>query len=257
MYYAKARAVLFALLTFVVAAAAFALARPFAARAHAQQVSRTPFTAFMVENQYPAGQLQPDRTEHYLRAVKSDGTEVTIWMRQSPRQEWMQPKVILDLPNGTRISVDPFTESLTTYPLSKDTVAFYQSWPKSECTDQRKLERSNWLGYDVRKVHKDLAGPPGTRSSLELLEAVALGCFALQENWTLGSKEAVEPKIIRQAQFVTMGEPDQALFGVPTSYVERPPSQVFAEYLRRYPESHPLPTGSDQAADEAYEKARH
>ena len=96
----KARAVLFALLTFVVAAAAFVLARAFAARAHAQQISRTPFTAFMVEKQYPAGQLQPDRTEHYLRAVKGDGTEVTIWMRQSPRQEWMQPKVILDLPNG-------------------------------------------------------------------------------------------------------------------------------------------------------------
>src|SRR5436190_19943460 len=99
--------------------------------------------------------------------------------------------------NGTRISVDPFTESLATYPLSKDTVAFYQSWPKSECTDQTKLERSNWLGYDVRKVYKDLPGPRGTRTSLELLEAVALGCFALQDNWTLSAKEAVERRLIR------------------------------------------------------------
>jgi len=105
-------------------------------------------------------------------------------------------------------------------------------------------------------VYKDLPGPRGTRTSLELLEAVALGCFALQENWTLSSKEAVERKIIRQAQFVTKGEPDQSLFSVPTSYVERPPSQVFAEYLRRYPESHPLPAESDRGADEVYEKAR-
>src|SRR5439155_8918657 len=106
-------------------------ARPFAARAHAQQVSRTPFTAFMVENQYPAGQLQPDRTEHYLRAVKSDGTEVTIWMRQSPRQEWMQPKVILDLPNGTRISVDPFTESWQTIRSPRTRVPSINLGPKA------------------------------------------------------------------------------------------------------------------------------
>jgi hypothetical protein len=237
------------LLTAVAAIASFTVARSLPVYAQ----TRKPFTAVMVEKQYPGDSEQPTRTDVYLRAFRGDGSQVTVKRGQSPRQEWKETKAILDLTGRKRVSVDQFTESLTTYPLTAGDVTYYSSWPKSECTGRPQLPQSTLLGYEVRKVEKQL----GSGTHLELLMAPALNCFELQETLTLGSAGAPNHRITRQALYVIEGEPPAALFEIPASYTERAPSEVAAEFVRRYPEH--KPPFSDEAArgmDEAYQAHR-
>ena len=247
----KLRVLVFVLLTAGAAIASFTVVRSF--RLLGEAPTRKPFTAVMVEKQYPGESDQPTRTEVYLRAFRSDGSRVTVRRRESPRHEWKEVRAILDLTGGKRVSVDQFTESLTTIPLSAGGVSFYRSWPKSECTGRPELPQSTVLGYEARKVQKQLGG--GTR--LELQMAPALDCFELEENWTFDPPGGPKYRGTRQALYVIEGEPPPALFEIPASYVERAPSQVAAEFVRRFPEHQPpFSDETAQRGDDMYRAHR-
>ncbi len=245
------RALVFVLLTAGVAIASFTVVR--SVRTLGQASMRKPFTAVIVEKQYPADSEQPTRTEVYLRAFRSDGSQVTIRRGESPHGEWKEVRRILDLTGGKRVSVDQFTESLTTIPLSAGGVSFYRSWPKSECSGRPELPQSTLLGYEVRKVKKDL----GSGTQLELLMAPALDCFELEEHWTFDPAGGPKYRGTRQALYVIEGEPPAALFAIPATYVERAPSQVAAEFVRRFPEHQPpFSNETAQRGDEGYRTHR-
>ena len=246
----KFRPVIFVLLTAGAAMASFTVARSL--RMLGQGPTRKPFTAVMVEKQYPGESDQPTRTEVYLRAFRADGSQVTVKRGQSPHQEWKETKTILDLSGRKRVAVDQFTGSMTTYPLTEGGVGFYESWPKSECTGRPNLPRSTLLGYEVRKVQKEL----GAGTLLELLMAPALDCFEVQENWSVGPGNGPKHRVTRQALYVIEGDPPAALFEIPATYVERAPSEVAAEFARRYPEQQLFSHETAQAMDEAYQAHR-
>jgi hypothetical protein len=220
-------------------------------RLRAQMVTRRPFTAVIVEKEYRGDSNEPSRTYVYLRAFKADGSQVTVKGGRSPDKSggWKQTRGIVDLTSRRAVTVDEFTESLIGYPLSDGDTTFYRSWPKSECTGHPELERSTYLGYEVRKAEKEL----GEGTHLELLMAPALDCFALQESWTLPPADGVKHRASREAVYIMEGEPAAALFNIPTTYVERTPSQVAAEFARRYPEhGPPFPGKTSQLLDNTY-----
>lgn len=213
------------------------------------------FTAFVVESQYAGTQSESQRTENYLEAVRSDGSQAEVWNREWPPQHWTQARIIIDLSKGARITVDPLTQSITTYRIPTGSALPAPAWSRGECVNQPDVQGVTIAGYSVRRVHKDLAGPPGEHSTLDLLESAALSCFPLQSELTnVSSNGSVEGKIVRQTMFVVKGNPDPALFTIPANYTERSPSQVFAEFRTRYPGHEDLPE-TDRLLDRAYEKS--
>jgi hypothetical protein len=87
--------------------------------------------------------------------------------------------------------------------------------------------------------------------------APALGCFELQEIWTLGPADGPKHRLTRQAVYVMEGDPPPTLFEIPATYPERAPSEVAAEFVRRFPEHQP-PFSSEtaHAMDEVYRAHR-
>ncbi|MBZ5516513.1 MAG: hypothetical protein LAN62_17020 [Acidobacteriia bacterium] len=247
----KLRPTVVVLFTAVAAVGSFTVVKRL--RMLAQAPARKPFTAVMVEKQYAGDSSQASRAEVYLRAFRSDGSQVTVQQGQSPRQEWKESKVVLDLTGKKRVTVDQFTESLTTYRLTDGDVSYYRSWPNSECSGRPELGQSTLLGYEVRKVEKQLGG----ETHLQLLMAPALGCFELQETYTVGPGGTRSYRVTREALYVIEGEPPPGLFEIPASYAERAPSEVSAEFVRRYPEHKPpFSDETAQGMDEVYQAHR-
>jgi len=246
--------ILFAALSAAVGVGSFILTQ--SVKVKAQRNDRKPFTVIMVENQYNGDEKQPVHTHYYLFAVRGDGTQVqTSWV-QSPRGKWMQPKTIVDFSAKKLVSVVPFAESLSTLPLSEGVTSWYPSQPRKECTADPNLERSTLLDYEVRKVHKQFLGPPESEISVDFFMAPALDCFALREEATIGPAAAPRTRMTRQPLFVLEGKPAPSLFEIPSDYVERSPSEVAAEFERRYPEQPMLSDHGRQVLDEVYHGAR-
>jgi len=210
----------------------------------------------MLERHFSGDSTTPDRSEYYTRAVRSDGSEATVFRRQGPNGKWYLRSNFRDLTEKRMVSVDSSTESLTTYPLSDSAVAFYRSWPKSECAGKQGLERSNILGYDVLKVPRDLPGPPGTTTHLEAWEAPALDCFQLSEYWTMTSNGQLTDRIVREAVAIAEGGPSAASFEPPPGYTERAPSEVSAEHARRFGGQPAFSEPSATELDKAYQSSR-
>jgi len=243
----KLRAIVFVLLTAAAAILSFAAVRSL--RVLGQAPARRPFTAVMVEKHYRADSAEPTFTYVYLRAFRSDGSDVTVRRGYRPPLEGKEIRWFFDLTGGKTVTVDGYTDSVTTSPMSERDVRFHGSWPKSECTGRTDLPRSTVLGYQAVKVQEQLAGG----MVLDLLMAPALDCFALEEHWNF----APGAKGTRQALYVVEGEPAPALFGIPATYVERLPSEVAAEFARRYPELGPPYTDETaRRGDEKYYRAR-
>lgn len=82
-------------------------------------------------------------------------------------------------------------------------------------------------------------------------------CFSLRKTLVIGpSEDQLRLARVDEAAQVTIADPPNELFEKPAGYRERPPSEVTAEFYRRYP-SEPCPScvrGGDREADEAYYK---
>lgn len=223
-----------------------------------QEPLRKPFTATIVERQYdPQG--REIYSEYALDAVRGDGSEVRMFRRHLPNQELFEPKWVLDLNAKRRVSVDPSTVSITTYLLSASVAAEYQAGDSScvRAAENSSTARSVIMGMQVVRVTEDTPHGLNAVDHAERWLAPQLGCFPLKEIFTFGLVPAgAAQRSVREVLFITEGEPAASLFEIPGSYAERSPSQVSAEWTRRFPGHPAMSDESSAAADQAYQAAQ-
>lgn len=210
--------------------------------------TRIPFTATVHENGFRPNEIGPAHSEYYVVGVRSDGSEATVFRREGPDAKWFESRVVLNLTDRVRVTVEPLTQSLTTYPISARGVLFYQSVKTTECTRALGAEKSTLLGYDVVKLHQVLAGG----ITRDAWEALRLGCFPLKEVLTLNSGY----RSVREVVFLHEGPPPAEFFQLPAGYQEHSPSEVADEFARRYPGQLPFPPQTSVALDKPYFAAR-
>lgn len=243
------RIILVGLATALVAAVSFFSALPKAVKS--EELSQKAFTVAIVENQFDL-QGREVYSEYVLGAVRSDGSEVRVSRRKLPDGQWFQPKWVLDLSLRKRVSVEPATGSILTYPLSDKAVAEYRA-PRASCGKISLAEPSQLLGQRVVHMREDAAPD----SYVDRWLAPALNCFPLRETFTFTSgPPTATRRIVRQALFLIPGEPARSLFQIPASYVERSPSEMAAEFARRFPGHDAMSTKSAQRLDDIYRTAR-
>jgi hypothetical protein len=205
----------------------------------ADQPHWRPFTATIVERMYAGDATAPVHVENYISAVRGDGSQVKDFKRQvMPNGGWGDMRVISDLSARRRTTVDPSTESVTTYPYS-DKAAARLATPPSACSSNANAPHATLLGYDTVMVQTALPGAPGETRELTQWLAPALNCFALKETMTFHQPDSASSRTTTEAVLVKVGEPSKSLFDIPAGYVERTPSQVFAERARRFPDEPP------------------
>ncbi len=232
--------------------AAFLVARRLQLRSSTSDPS--PLTATIIEERYSPGSTQPSYVEYSLSAVRSDGSWAVISRRQAPDGRWVEMKLVTSLASGTRITVDPTTESLVTFKLSKGAASFFQS-QRVACGKVPNPQRSTLLGYDVVELTEPFGPPEGTDTVTRWL-APSLGCFPLKEVYDIAAEGGGRWKTVRQALFVIPGEPSADLFNIPGNYTERSPSELNAEFKRRYPGQHAFPDVTAQRLESLYETNR-
>lgn len=229
------------------------------AKVKAQGESWIPFTAVMVQRQYQALPAAPLRMENYTYAVRSDGSWVKDFKRQiMPNGGWGDLRVIADYSSGVRTMVDPSTNSLTSYPFSKQALAKLSVPPPQACSTDPGVQHATVLGYDTEVVKRTLPGtPPGVELVVAEWDAPALDCFPVRQIIDHHSPNA-SVHIVREALYVSEGAPSEALFDIPTDYVERSPSQVTAERARLFPNepSSSALSSSTSVLDRVYQSYR-
>lgn len=216
----------------------------------AQSKGRTPFTALKVTKLYDPNGIHRD-TEIYLYAVRSDGSNVLV--KQMAGNQLQGTKTITDVILKRKITVDPLTESTTTYPIRSDDYLLRFTRRPARCTDDPNPERGTILGYEVVKVTRRIED--ANIVTIEEWVAPALDCYPLRSVTSLRAKDGTPgPRNEHEVVVVIPGEPEASLFEVPSNYTERSPSQVMSEWARRRGVQAVSPAAS--ALDEAYYRRR-
>ena len=192
--------------------------------------ARRAFTATMHEVRFGAGGV-PGYEETYLLSVRSDGSTAKVVRRRSRDAQWYEMRVVLDVLGRRRVSIDPITRSTTTYFLSESDINL-MSQPDKSCISG--VETDDVLGYKVRRVTSEDYLQEGASHALDALQAPDLDCFALRERSVNGPRGSRSPYTEVSATAILVGEPDPVAFEVPRNYVERTPSQVAAEYNKKF-----------------------
>jgi hypothetical protein len=204
-----------------------------------------PFEAVVVEKQYQKGVVAPYRIEDFDYARRSDGSWVEDVKKQiMPNGGWGDERIVMDYSTGKRVSIDPSTESVTSYQSSAKAIA-QLSAPPIACSNDPNAKHVEVLGYDTVVVERILPGPTPNFGKVTDWEAPQLNCFPLQETAAIDGGEWSRT---REALLVKEGDPPTELFEIPVSYVERAPSAVMAERARRFP--------ADQAAQAAVSRSQ-
>jgi hypothetical protein len=219
-----------------------------------QEFRATPFVASVeVTGFRPDGTV--GHTEHYLYAMRTDGSWAELHRRQDPEGHWKEIKIICDFAQKRRVTVEGLTDSLTTYPVSQGSIASMKG-TMSSCAGGAPSAQGNILGYGVVKVVKDFTVSAQQVSHLERWLAPALGCYELSSTSTLGPPLGPAARTVAQVIAVAEGEPPSSWFSLPANFVERSPSQIFAEYARRFPGASAPPAATGQKLDRAYESSQ-
>jgi hypothetical protein len=243
------RFILVTVTTFVVGLLTFTSVKRLEVRS--QQIEKQPFTAVLIEDRYsPTG--VKGYTEYVTHAVRNDGSRVDVYRRKAPDGNWGFPRVIVNVQARTRTAVDPATESVTTYPLSDGAVAAFTA-PANSCTPQMDTDQPSIIGYKVGLLRED--HPGGIHADhADKWAAIALDCFPLREVDTVTSGPALGAHNEREALIVMEGEPAASLFEVPSSYVERSPSEVSVEFARRFPGQPTMRPETGSVLDQSYQR---
>lgn len=195
-------------------------------------------------------------------AVRSDGSSVDMFYRSGTGKTVTTMRIVTDLPNRQKVNVDPFSESITTYPLTASQVA-HLSTPPSRCPGEA---AGTVLGYQVMKAVNKIPEPAAAKLAFDTVEtakwtAPALNCLILkQETSQLKQGQVVGEQVIAYTD-IREGEPNADLFAMPDTYVERAPSQAMAEGARRHPDDPNLQCSAGCIAthsqlDRVYERAQ-
>lgn len=156
---------------------------------------------------------------------------------------------------------EELTESVTTYPLTHEGIAFMRP-PSASCIEEgdTELGEGSALGFAVIKIRKKLLGPLEMDTVLETWRAPALNCYSLYDRFQLRRphQSRIITTNIHEVKSVKLGEPSSKLFETQTTFVERSPSQVAEEFNRRYPEDSKRCSTCDgtKVQDQAYYATR-
>jgi len=241
------------LVTLVISTAAVAAFASFVVRRVYGQRTPQPFTATKIEK-FLTSPGTYGRQEESVFAVRSDGSTSEIITRLAPDGRVVEQRRISDTVSRRRVSADGLTDSVTTYKIPPQ-IALQMGTRPATCNAGPNPQRDRLLGYEVLRVVEDI-GRPGRGKRLESWRAPELNCFPLRETVTLiqpdGSQFVTN---VRETTAVVVGQPQPLLFFITPHYAERSPSQVFAEFNRRYPDARHRanPTGfGARVLDDAY-----
>ncbi len=245
----------------MVSAAALFVAAFWVARAtmlKSQSAAFRPYIATVAESLYKGASDKPFQTTYWVEAMRDDGSEATARRVQAPDHNWYEERTILDLTDGKRISIDPITKSVTTYPLTARATSFYMA-SRTECARAAGIQAANILGYNAVEIAFGATqefGRPGRKVVSHEWEAPALGCLRLDQDVTFLDPQsgAVLGRRTVRVLTVTEGEPSAALFTIPVNYIERSPSEVFSIFDSRFHKpDHPK---TDDLLDRVYQTAQ-
>jgi len=220
---------------------------------HAQTNAVAPFRVIerTMYYRYPTGELA--KTLDVETAVRGDGSSVETRFITTPDGQPAKLRIVIDIPAKRRVVIDDATQSVSTTRLSAEYAATFTQ-KLSTCTSDNAAPHSIILGFDTVKVIIDFPTDHGTPVLTEAWAAPALNCFPLRK-LTSVTKSGASSIIATQTEAlsVTLGDPAGTSFdSTQTGYVERSPSEVIAEFNRRFP-GHPPSPGLAQP-DAAYRK---
>lgn len=205
----------------------------------------TSYTATTAHTKYSASTGKVLEVDVGKRAAHRDGSQIMeralpsfIGPDGNVRPSLRRSRVVIDVATGQRVSLDEDTASKTTYPLntSRSKMPFIDRGPGGNCADiPATAERSELLGFEVRKIVRDFPSTGKRKVRVEAWLAPALNCDPLKIR-NLGAVNNGPFFVLEEivVSSVELGEPDRSLFDVPVHYVERSPSEVQAEYARRF-----------------------
>ncbi len=191
-------------------------------------------------------------------ARRSDGSEAIVSVTRAPGGDSANSAEIRDIRSRTRVALEPFTQSKTSYRLSPAELQGLEQ-PRRVCSSSPNPERSRILGYDIVRVRQEVVSPDGTKETFDSWLAPALNCYALRASaafWDPSSGFQHGPHNETEVTVVIEGIPQEAVFDIPRSYVERSPSQVNEEYLKRFPGNPLFPMGAKPFDDAYYAQHR-
>ena len=205
----------------------------------------TPYTATTAHTKYSASTGKVLEVDVGKRAARRNGSHIMeralpsfIGPDGEVRPSLRKTRVIIDVAQGQRISLDEDTTSKTTYRLNTNRAKrpYIDRGPGGNCADiPATTETDTMLGFEVRKIVKDFPSTDDRKVRVEAWLAPALNCDPLKVR-NLGARNNGPFFVIEEivVSSVELGEPDRSLFDVPVHYVERSPSEVQAEYARRF-----------------------
>ena len=214
------------------AAAIVVICCPVGAQSHSATLQKS-FQVAAQEFSYSEDPARPPQMTEWTVARRSNGTHMVSFSVDSPTHEKGAVVEIFDFVKLTYAFLEPFTESVSTYRHTAQDLRGLDG-EKPGCTsDELALAKASgsaayMLGYLVVPITtaESESGGGGTK-----WVAPALDCYPLKETQIFrGSHNEIT------VTGVAEGEPPANLFTVPSNYIERPPSQVDAEYWTKYNE---------------------
>jgi hypothetical protein len=198
------------------------------------------FTATEVEAIYEADDPIVAMTRTSTIAVRSDGSYAQLRHFTDPTggaRNWAV-RGITDLAAREFISVDPFSESISTYPMTQQHAAQETKRFAGPCAGK---SAGKILGFDVL-LDQNTENRPEQPDHVHIDKVVRsywlapqLRCFALSSEILLYAKGKLTQRTLKTITSLKLGEPPSWVFERPVGYVERAPSEARREAERRYP----------------------
>jgi hypothetical protein len=211
------------------------------------------FTATVSEEHYASGSNVPWFSFTETVAVRRDGSHVKARHISSPADGKIVYRLaITDTSSRRTVVVDPLTESLSTRPLQQKVADKLMVKATSSCPGQ---PTGKLLGFNVNleETHKTEGN---FKRDVRTWASPDLDCFPLRQETHFVAEDGKEDFSVRSVSLLTQGDPPAWLFTVPTSYVERSPTQMLAEQARRYPQRYSPPDPSTHVLDDVYNAAQ-
>ena len=198
------------------------------------------FTATELEAIYEAEDPVVAMTRTSTIAVRSDGSYAQLRHFTDPNggvRTWAV-RGITDLAAREFIAVDPFSESISTYPMTEQYAAEETKKFSSPCVGG---SAGKLLGFDVL-LNQNIENRPQQPDHIHIDKVVRsywlapqLRCFALNSETLLYANGKLTQRTVKTITSLKLGEPPSWLFKRPAGYVERAPSEARHEAERRYP----------------------
>lgn len=186
----------------------------------------------------------------FTRAFRADGSSAESSIFNDPNGKPVERRKIYDLEKGVSAVLDGLTDSITTYSIDKIGARRQSMEATTQCAAAPQDENIEFLGFKVFHGIEDLSkfGGIAANSKKERWISPEWNCLEMKTLWSV-RKPSGDFFLTTSTEVTAIipGEPDPILFALPASgYIERSPSEVMAEFARRFPNAAPhekhLPT---------------